>query len=76
MTDRSEETREQTATGGLTPLALLRSAREQLHELTGLYPESLTRMERTDEGWVLDWATRSAVAPGRVTRRTHRRAGP
>ncbi|MET7937658.1 gas vesicle protein GvpO [Streptomyces sp. NPDC005322] len=54
MTDTSDENREKTANGGLTPLALMRSAREQLVELTGLYPESFPRMERTDDGWALD----------------------
>ncbi|OMI37371.1 gas vesicle synthesis family protein [Streptomyces sparsogenes DSM 40356] len=32
----------------------MRAAREQLAELTGLYPEALPRLERTEEGWVLD----------------------
>ncbi|MBI0381616.1 gas vesicle protein, partial [Streptomyces albiflaviniger] len=54
MTDRSDETPEKTAAGGTSPLALLRGAREQLAELTGLYPESLPRLERTDDGWLLE----------------------
>ncbi|AJZ85071.1 gas vesicle protein GvpO [Streptomyces antimycoticus] len=54
MTDRSDETPEKTAAGGPSPLALLRAAREQLVELTGLYPEALPRLERTDEGWLLE----------------------
>ncbi|MEU4895384.1 gas vesicle protein GvpO [Streptomyces sp. NPDC044780] len=54
MTDTSDETPEKTAAGELTPLALLRAAREQLVELTGLAPESVPRLERTDEGWVLE----------------------
>ncbi|BBJ44811.1 hypothetical protein GCM10017744_075450 [Streptomyces antimycoticus] len=54
MTDRSDENPEKTAAGGPSPLALLRAAREQLVELTGLYPESLPRLERTDEGWLLE----------------------
>jgi len=54
MTDTSDGTRKKTATSGPSPLALLRSARDQLAELTGLCPESVPRMEQTDEGWVLD----------------------
>lgn len=54
MTDTSDETGKKTANGGPTPLALMRAAREQLAELTGLYPEALPRLERTEEGWVLD----------------------
>ncbi len=54
MTDRSDETPEKTAAGGPSPLALLRAAREQLVELTGLHPESLPRLERTDDGWLLE----------------------
>ncbi|MCP9208945.1 gas vesicle protein GvpO [Streptomyces sp. HD1123-B1] len=58
MTDstdsRHEPRDEKKATGGMTPMALLRSARDQLAELTGLVPESVPRMERTEEGWVLD----------------------
>ncbi|MFI0818351.1 gas vesicle protein GvpO [Streptomyces sp. NPDC021098] len=54
MTDTSDGTRKKTATSGPNTLALLRSAREQLAELTGLYPESLPRLEQTDDGWVLD----------------------
>lgn len=54
MTDRSDETPEKTPAGGPSPLALLRAAREQLVELTGLYPEVLPRLERTDEGWLLE----------------------
>lgn len=54
MTDTSDGTHKKTANSGPSPLALLRSAREQLTELTGLYPESMPRLEQTDEGWVLD----------------------
>ncbi|MFE2444738.1 gas vesicle protein GvpO [Streptomyces sp. NPDC021218] len=54
MTDRSDETPEKTAAGGPSPLTLLRAAREQLVELTGLYPEAIPRLERTDEGWLLE----------------------
>ncbi|WP_413810335.1 gas vesicle protein GvpO [Streptomyces sp. OE57] len=54
MTDRSDETPEKTAADGPSPPALLRAAREQLVELTGLCPESLPRLERTDDGWLLE----------------------
>lgn len=35
------------------PVAVLRSAREQLAELTGLTPESVSSFERTEDGWEL-----------------------
>ncbi|MFE0047091.1 gas vesicle protein GvpO [Streptomyces albireticuli] len=37
-----------------TPVELLRAAREQLTELTGMCPEGVSRFERTDAGWVLE----------------------
>ena len=54
MTDTSDETGKKTANGGPAPLALMRTACEQFAELTGLYPEALPRLERTEEGWVLN----------------------
>ncbi|MEV0255749.1 gas vesicle protein [Streptomyces sp. NPDC050732] len=36
------------------PLAVLRHAREQLAELTGMTPESVSSFERTEDGWVLE----------------------
>ncbi|MES4906906.1 MULTISPECIES: gas vesicle protein GvpO [unclassified Streptomyces] len=54
MTDTSDETGKKTAKGGLTPAGLMRAACEQFAELTGLYPEALPRLERTEEGWMLD----------------------
>ncbi|MEU8826303.1 gas vesicle protein GvpO [Streptomyces sp. NPDC048636] len=54
-TDSHDETRDKKkATDGMTPVALLRSARDQLVELTGLVPEAVPRMERTEDGWALD----------------------
>ncbi|MBL1099828.1 gas vesicle protein GvpO [Streptomyces coffeae] len=53
-TDSPDATRDKKATGHITPVALLRSAREQLAELTGLYPEAVPRLERTEDGWALE----------------------
>ncbi|MEV7194773.1 gas vesicle protein [Streptomyces sp. NPDC093510] len=36
------------------PMAVLRHAREQLAELTGMTPESVSSFERTEEGWLLE----------------------
>ncbi|MGW2369018.1 gas vesicle protein GvpO [Streptomyces sp. NPDC001667] len=36
------------------PLELLRAARDQLAELTGMRPETVSRFERTESGWVLE----------------------
>lgn len=36
------------------PMAVLRTAREQLAELTGMTPESVSSFERTEEGWLLE----------------------
>ncbi|MCC2275925.1 gas vesicle protein [Streptomyces sp. ET3-23] len=38
----------------LTAVQVLRAASEQLAELTGLQPESISRLERTDAGWVAE----------------------
>ncbi|MER7222815.1 gas vesicle protein [Streptomyces rubradiris] len=37
-----------------TPMQVLRSAREQLSELTGLVPEAVTSFEQTADGWSLE----------------------
>ncbi|MFF7093871.1 gas vesicle protein [Streptomyces rubradiris] len=37
-----------------TPMRVLRSAREQLTELTGLVPEAVTSFEQTADGWSLE----------------------
>ncbi|MFI8992798.1 gas vesicle protein [Streptomyces sp. NPDC053542] len=39
---------------GLTLPELMRAARTQLAELTGLQPETVTRFERTGDGWLLE----------------------
>ncbi|MFD4628848.1 gas vesicle protein [Streptomyces sp. NPDC058284] len=36
------------------PMAVLRGAREQLAELTGMTPESVSSFERTEDGWLLE----------------------
>lgn len=58
MTDTSDVSGKshQNANAGRepTPVELLRAAREQLTELTGLCPEGVSRFERTDAGWVLE----------------------
>ncbi|MEU2711833.1 gas vesicle protein [Streptomyces sp. NPDC007205] len=36
------------------PMEVLRQARSQLAELTGLAPESVTSFEQTEDGWVLE----------------------
>ncbi|MEU5682710.1 gas vesicle protein GvpO [Streptomyces venezuelae] len=36
------------------PMAVLRNAREQLAELTGMTPESVSSFERTEDGWLLE----------------------
>ncbi|MFI9250281.1 gas vesicle protein [Streptomyces sp. NPDC053069] len=36
------------------PIEVLRQARSQLAELTGLAPESVTSFEQTENGWVLE----------------------
>ncbi|AGS72787.1 gas vesicle synthesis protein [Streptomyces collinus Tu 365] len=37
-----------------TPMEVLREARAQLAELTGLVPESVSSFEQTDDGWSLE----------------------
>ncbi|UFR01203.1 MULTISPECIES: gas vesicle protein GvpO [Streptomyces] len=37
-----------------TPVEVLRQARSQLAELTGLAPESVSSFEETEEGWSLE----------------------
>ncbi|MBH5338187.1 gas vesicle protein [Streptomyces pactum] len=54
MTNTPNETDDTPPKGGSSPVALLRSGCEQLTELTGLRPESVTRFERADEGWLLE----------------------
>ncbi|NJQ01340.1 gas vesicle protein GvpO [Streptomyces zingiberis] len=57
MADKSENSDKSAANGrGGSPAALevLRTAGAQLAELTGLRAETVTRFERTDEGWVIE----------------------
>ncbi|MEU7040041.1 gas vesicle protein GvpO [Streptomyces varsoviensis] len=55
MTDTPEKKRDKNAADGEpTPLELLRAAREQLGELTGRTPETVSRFERTDSGWTVE----------------------
>ncbi|MEV6052904.1 gas vesicle protein [Streptomyces sp. NPDC052107] len=37
-----------------SPIEVLRQARDQLAELTGLAPESVSSFEQTEEGWSLE----------------------
>lgn len=60
MTDASETPHESDKTDKAqrdrdpAPLELLRAARDQLTELTGMRPESVSRFERAEDGWVLE----------------------
>ncbi|MGW0758706.1 gas vesicle protein GvpO [Streptomyces sp. NPDC002814] len=42
------------ADGGPSPVELLREARGQLAELTGMTAESVTSFEQTEDGWTLE----------------------
>lgn len=50
--EQAEE--EQTADERLSPMEVLRNARTQLAELTGMTPESVTSFEQTEDGWSLE----------------------
>ncbi|GGZ69318.1 gas vesicle protein [Streptomyces bluensis] len=39
---------------GVSPVDVLRHARTQFAELTGMAPESVTSFEQNDEGWTLE----------------------
>jgi Gas vesicle synthesis protein GvpO len=55
--DKTDEPSESGTTGPApepTPVELLRAARDQLTELTGMRPEGVSRFERSDDGWVLE----------------------
>jgi hypothetical protein len=43
-----------TADRSPSPMQVLRQAREQLAELTGMTAESVSSFERTEEGWALE----------------------
>lgn len=45
---------EEAADDRLSPMEVLRNARTQLAELTGMTPESVTSFEQTEDGWSLE----------------------
>ncbi|MEU8029804.1 gas vesicle protein [Streptomyces sp. NPDC049099] len=49
-----DETRSKADERRPAPMEVLRQARNQLAELTGLAPESVTSFEQTEDGWVLE----------------------
>ncbi|MET9294616.1 gas vesicle protein [Streptomyces sp. NPDC003077] len=53
-TGRTSDDKDRQAVTGPTLPELLRTAREQLAELTGLRPETVSRFEQTEDGWVLE----------------------
>ncbi|APY90653.1 gas vesicle protein [Streptomyces alfalfae] len=59
--DDGTEARSESGEGGESrssatpgPMVVLRGAREQLAELTGMTPESVSSFERTENGWLLE----------------------
>ncbi|MFF9277284.1 gas vesicle protein GvpO [Streptomyces griseosporeus] len=51
----SDETEEREPAGKrLGPMEVLRNAREQLAELTGMQAESVSSFEQTEDGWALE----------------------
>ncbi|MFH8933031.1 gas vesicle protein [Streptomyces griseosporeus] len=51
----SEETEEREPAGErLRPMEVLRNARAQLAELTGMQAESVSSFEQTEDGWALE----------------------
>ncbi|CAL9576704.1 hypothetical protein SUDANB58_04950 [Streptomyces sp. enrichment culture] len=52
--DNTGTTTHSTADRRLSPMEVLRQAREQLAELTGMAAESVSSFERTEEGWALE----------------------
>ncbi|POX50873.1 gas vesicle protein [Streptomyces sp. Ru71] len=50
----NEPDERQTADERLTPMEVLRNARAQLAELTGMNPESVSSFEQTEDGWSLE----------------------
>lgn len=59
--DSHDSQKEQSVTGTSatddprpTPIEVLRQARAQLTELTGLAPESVSSFEQTEDGWSLE----------------------
>ncbi|GHF59965.1 hypothetical protein GCM10010218_46910 [Streptomyces mashuensis] len=55
MTDKKSDTENTPDEPGPTAPEILRAARDQFADLTGLLPEGISRFERTDGGgWVLE----------------------
>ncbi|POX39337.1 gas vesicle protein [Streptomyces sp. Ru73] len=54
QTQRRDGSDRRSPLGGAALPELMRAARAQLAELTGLRPETVTRFERTEDGWVLE----------------------
>ncbi|MFF9037474.1 gas vesicle protein [Streptomyces sp. NPDC014892] len=52
-TEETEEARE-SAVERPSPMQVLRHARTQLAELTGMAPESVSSFEQTEDGWTLE----------------------
>ncbi|MGW0204583.1 gas vesicle protein GvpO [Streptomyces sp. NPDC003233] len=52
--DQEKEKRSNAEERRPAPVEVLREARAQLAELTGLAPESVTSFEQTEDGWVLE----------------------
>ncbi|CAL9367610.1 hypothetical protein SUDANB6_00793 [Streptomyces sp. enrichment culture] len=52
--DPTGTTTHSTADRRPSPMEVLRQAREQLAELTGMAAESVSSFERTEEGWALE----------------------
>jgi hypothetical protein len=49
-----DEENERRTDGGPTAVEVLRTAGSEFGELTGLRPEAVTRLERSDDGWVIE----------------------
>lgn len=62
----NEPDERQTADERLTPMEVLRNARAQLAELTGMNPESVSSFEQTETAG--PWRSRSSNSPGCPTR--------
>ena len=52
--DSSDSAERETDEQEPAPIDILRQARAQLAELTGLVPESVTAFERSEDGWSLE----------------------
>ncbi|GAA0467535.1 gas vesicle protein [Streptomyces olivaceiscleroticus] len=53
-TNTPDEGDRRAASGRPALPELMRAARAQLAELTGLQPETVTRFEKTEDGWLLE----------------------